>query len=526
MRIGTLLSALRSRIWIRLLAFNLLLVFLPAAGLLYFEVYEKKLLDAQERSMVQQGRLVAAALASSSDLSADATRLLASLRRRTVSRIRVVDLTGRLLADSSREQGGDISLSGVSPDAEDARASPLYRLGRKLYLAIEALGVSGEKGTTGLPEYRSDRPLMGPEIRAALDGNYGAEWRISPGQRSVTLYSALPIIQGERVMGVVLVSQSTVRLLSDLYDVRLAVFKVVLLSVAAAAILTILLSRNIGVPITRLRETALGILDRRGRPGEEVEVSMRQDEIGDLANALHELSRRLQERVLFIESLASDISHELKNPLASIRSASEVLEAADNPQDKRRFAEVIQKEIARMEELLSALREVTLIDTRLETEERVHIELNAFTREFAGGFRTRRGGAIDLSLRGAESPLYVLVAPDRIEQVLENILDNALSYSSTVTIGLSRVDAHALLDVRDQGPGFSEEDLSRVFDRFFSSRSGQDKSEHMGLGLAVVKAIVEGYGGGVSARNDEQGGAVVSVSLPLVGGWGAEPTPQ
>lgn len=522
-----------ARISVRLLLFNVLLVFLPAAGFFYLEVYERELLEAQERAMVQQGRLVAAALAGQGELeAASAKALLRRLEGRTESRLRIVDRTGTLLADSarlvpsrmappSREDRYDIS-SSFEPEP-GARENLLYRFGAWLFRTAARLARPFEP-----PEpprdtervYSPGGPLLGPEVRAALAGRYGATIRPTAGQRSVTLYSAIPVRSGDRVVGAVLVSQSTYRILLALYDVRLDVFQVVLASVLAAAVLSLLVSATIARPLRQLRDQAHALVDRRGRLRGRFRGSRRRDEIGDLARALEELTGRLERHLRFIESFASDVSHELKNPLASIRTATEMLGEVEDPADRRRFLEVAWREVARMEHLLSSVREISRIDARLEAEPAGPVDLRELLPEVLDGVRLRADPGLRLDLRTPAGPIYTRGAPERLAQVFENLLDNAAGFSppgGEVTVELAAEPDAAVVTVSDRGPGIPEEHRERIFDRFFTWRP-HERNGHAGLGLAIVKAIAEGYGGSVSAQNRPEGGARFEVRLPRT--WG------
>ena len=510
---------------IRLLAFNILLVFLPAAGFLYLDTYEEQLLQAQEVAMVQQGRILAAALSGRGPLEAsEAERVLLALGRRTRSRLRVFDAAGGVIADSSRLGPQREPDEAVSESRPTVRTNWLYRLGAAAFSLLNRLLGRGEPDAESYELKRApdepDNPLdLG--VAAALAGRYGAATRKSPGQRSVTLYSAIPVFSGDAVVGAVQVSQSTLRLLRDLYQVRLDVFQAFLASVLVAVVLSLFVSGTIARPVRRLRREANELLDRRGRLRGRFKGSKRRDEIGDLARTLAEQSRRLGDHVAFIESFAADVSHEFKNPLASIRTATEMLAESEDPADRRRFRLMVEAEVARLQKLLSAVREITQIDAQIEAEAPQPVALDKLLGELVEGFRRRVAeGRVRFLLEAPGEPLTVLSSPDRLAQACENVLDNALSFAppgSTVKVSVAREGAAAVLQVADQGPGIPPEHLGRVFDRFFSYRPDDPlaRRDHAGLGLAIVKAIVEGYGGTVSAANGADGGAVFTIRLPV-----------
>lgn len=515
-----------SRISIRLLAFNVLLVFLPAAGHLYLGTYERQLLEAQERAMVQQGRFLAAALGGNSTLKGeDATLFLMQLNQRFESRIRVVDRQGTVLADSSRMGPRSEVAGGAETPPAEVREHPLYGLGslpirlyRRFLSPPEPVLESGDI-------YSSAVRIDGPEIRAALDGRYGAATRVSSGgQRSVTLYSAIPIRSRGQVVGAVLVSQSTLRILQQLYEVRLAVFRVFLVSVAAAVVLTLLVSTTIARPLRRLRNEAKAILDRRGRLRRRFQGSSKLDEIGDLSRALEVLTRRLEDRMRFVESFASDVSHELKNPLASIRSATEMIGMVDAAQDRTRFARVIEGDVARMERLLSGIQRITHLDSELEEEERQPVDLCELSRGVVESFRRRCNSSVRIELAQPATPVYALARPEPLSQVIENVIENAVSFSpegGEVAIAIAPGDPWTTITVEDEGPGVPEGNRDRIFDRFFSYRpaGSKDPIGHVGLGLSIAKAVVEGYGGAICAgdRSGGRHGARFEIKLPRSG---------
>ena len=516
---STLLERMRrflSRIWIRLLAFNVLLVFLPAAGLLYLNTYERQLLAAQEREMVQQGRLLAAALAAPEGIDPwYSERVLLRLHRRHQARLRVIDMKGTLLADSSALGPKIESVAKTSSPAKSKRGL-LYRLGALPFRVYRKL-FQRRQSKDGSDHYSGAKHFDGKEVRAALSGRYGATTRISEGQRSVTLYAAIPIRWDKDIHGAVLVSQSTLAILQMLDEVRLDILRVVLASVAAAAILSLLVSMTIARPLSALRTQALQIVDQRGRLRRTFVASRRRDEIGELSRAWEDITERLRGHVDFIEAFASDVSHELKNPLASIRSATELLEEVEDPAERRQMVAIVQREIARMENLITGVRDVARIDAAAEESAEI-VDLGLLLRNCVQSVRIQLPDGVRISARGADSGSEVLGSAERLDQVFSNILDNAISFSppgGLVEVGVDIGDEDVVVSVSDEGPGISAEHRQRVFDRFFTFRpdAGQGKG-HVGLGLAISRAITRAHGGEVSVRDSPEKGACVEVSLP------------
>jgi two-component system sensor histidine kinase ChvG len=506
------LPGLLSRISIRLMAFNLLLVFLPVAGILYLGSYEAKLLAAQRRALDDEARLLSAALTGYRDPARRAPDVVGQyqrLKRRLDSepvRLRVISLDGRLIADSRPK--------GDQPPRKHRNI--LYRAGAALLKPI--LGLF--RATEPVPVATTE-DLLGEEVRAALRGESAATERISPDRRSVTVYVAHPIFSGGRVTGAVLASQSTFTILQDLYGVRLGILRIFVISVIVAVILSFLVAMTIVRPLRQLRQEAGEMLDRRGRLRGRFHGSNKEDEIGDLSRALEGLTGRLDEHVRFIESFAADVSHEFKNPLASIRMATEMLAEVEEPAQRKRFRRMVEQEIARMESLLSGVREISVIDAQLSTEARQRVDVCALLGRIVEGFRLREAERVEIRLEVPEQPCEVSASEDRLIQVFVNVLENAVSFSppkGTVAICVTRADRTIAVAITDQGPGIPKSNLPKVFDRFFSHRPDETKARrtHTGLGLAIVKAVVEGYGGTITAANHVEGGARFEIRLPAL----------
>lgn len=498
---------LLSPIALRLLLFNVLLVFLPVAGLFSLRTLERQLLDLQERSMVQQGRLVAAALSANANgiAAADAAGLIQRLAGRSESRVRVIDRTARVIADSAA-RGAAVAQIEETYNVDPAlRKRVLYRAGALLWRALDAVrGLLGMEPRSSFDSARRDTTPRDVVLKA-LAGRYGATVRESAGQRSLTIYSALPIQAGGHgeAIGAVLVSQSTSRILQSLWRVRLDLIEIVALSLLVAIGLSLILAATIARPLIRLRDEADALLDHRGRLRGTFGGSKRGDEIGDLTRALERLTSRLERHLAFVEGFTADVSHEFKNPLASIRSAAELLPQTDDALQREQLAATIDKEVARLGRLLNGVREVSRVDTAIDTEVAKPVDVRTILTE------------LGVPLTAPAQPVYVTASEDRLVQALRNIAENAMSFSPHVRASIQEQHGFAVIRIDDEGPGIPPEHLDRIFDRFFTFRPTPDSRNHDGLGLAIARAIIEGYGGTISASNLAGGGARFEVRLPV-----------
>ncbi|MDL2229351.1 histidine kinase [Treponema sp. OttesenSCG-928-L16] len=538
---------------LRLLLFNILLLFLPLASLLYLDTYENQLLASQENSMVQQGRILASALRGS-DLKAESVRILGNLGLRVDSRIRIVDSTGTLVADSAVISGStgqaeadvqDPAALGRSaeavyggsgvlfPEKESSRANDnmLYRIAvfpvnmvKKFFFPPPAVFSTAEY-------YSGQKVLLGPEVQAALAGRYGAATRYSSGgQVSVNLYSAIPI-EGKDpagISGAVLVSRSTYGILFNLYRIRLDIIRIFFISLLASLLISLALSFSITIPIKRLSLEAGRVLDQSGHFGEHFRGLKRKDEIGDLSRSLSSLSARLEKRISFIDTFTSDLLHELKNPMAAIRGQAELSLAS--PVKEEKLLQGIHAEEARMERLLQRLRELSRIDNFLEQEETDRIDLRRFIPLLLEGYPKRDNPGVRLVFNDrTDGPALAALNPDRLTQAISNPLDNALSFSppdGTILLSLSPGSLGETrawrISIEDSGPGIREASAGRFFERFYSERSQQEKENHSGLGLSIAAAIIRGYGGDCFLENREEGGCCFSMVLPKASAGGME----
>jgi two-component system, OmpR family, sensor histidine kinase ChvG len=470
-------TRLQPRLAARLLLFSLLLVFLPVAGLLSIDTLERRLTARQEESLAAQARLLAASLGESGELVEEEVRLrlrAASFPGADSPRFQVLDRHGRLLADSA----------ALSAPAAPEAPQP---------------------------------PLAGADVQLALAG-VEAGGRLPAQDGPSTLFRLAPVRSGEEIVAAVIASATTSPTRDDVGALRRAIWRVFAAALVAAVLLSAYFARSLARPLHELAHEAADLLDPRGQVRTSFTSTGRQDEIGDLARALEELARRLRAHLGQAESAAADLSHEIRNPLASIRGAAELLAEVDRPEDRRRFLATIEREVARLQLLLRAVRQSAALDAQLLSEERQPVDLASLLSDLALAAAARSGHAVVVE-PAAPRNLAVMAVRERLQQVFDNLLDNALGFSppgAAVEVTIAKRDETAIVSIRDRGPGVPPEHLERIFERFFSYRPEDSASTHTGLGLAIARSIARAYGGDLTMRNEPAGGALFEVALPLV----------
>lgn len=525
-----------SGLGLRLMLFNCLLVFLPLAALMFLDVFETRMLESQEGTMAAQARVLAASLAAgmegrTADAAGFARSCLTHLNGRTVTRLRVLDERGRPVADTSTLQPavGFAERFATSTDDRDAlyygQPSPqpakaerddfgslAYKLGSLPFRAWRSLNpppTAADDGEDGLSAARN------PAVLAALSGRYGSYTRISSGQRSVTLYAAVPVLSGGAVKGAVLASQSTWRTLRTIYEIRRSLFQIFLASLALALALSFLLSLTISRPLKRMREMAEGFIDQWGRPVGHFRPVRGSDELAALSRSLVRLGDGLSDHVAFIGSFASDLAHELRNPLASIRAAAELLEQGCGG-DQERLSGIILAETQRIDRLVALSRDLSRLDLAIGASPRRPVDLGPLLAELVQAWELRGAAvALDPAWRGLPAAQRTVSADaDFLRQALDKLVENAVDFSpepGSVSLSLACPDRRVRVAVADRGPGVPPAMRAEIFRRFHTERREQG---HTGLGLSLAQAIAEGFGGRIELLDRPGGGAVFAVDLP------------
>ena len=273
---------------------------------------------------------------------------------------------------------------------------------------------------------------------------------------------------------------------------------------------------------------------RRGaKSREEIpDFSDRQDEIGNLSRALRDMTNALYARIEAIESFAADVSHELKNPLTSLRSAVETLPIAKNDESRKRLMDVIQHDVRRLDRLITDISDASRLDAELARQDAAKVDMKKLVGDLVGLVRDggRHKKPVEIDLKVAKPPQgtsgFVVVGHDlRLGQVITNLIENARSFvpdeGGHILITLSRTERRVILSIDDNGPGIRAENIDRIFERFYTDRPGSESfGQNSGLGLSISRQIIEAHGGTLTAENIPGGkpgdirGARFVISLP------------
>lgn len=491
----------------RILFVNIFALALLAFGFFYLDSYRSRIVDSRVAQAGREVRLIAEAIAAVPTDRRDALAL--RLAHDTGTRIRLYDANGAQLGDTRALGLRNFVL--IDPDKED--------VGQRLARLLDAM-IDTVVDAARAPLYRERKGgLDWPDVRTARDTHTtpATVWRAPDRTPVITAAAALP--DGGVVMTTVNARDITRTVRVERY--RLGV--VLLITVLFSVLLSLFLARTIVRPMRQLARAAVRV--RLGRAREVVvpRLPERRDEIGLLARALSDMSLALRARIDAIEAFAADVAHEMKNPLASLRSAVEGLTTVRQPDLQEKLLSIVRDDVHRLDRLITDIAEASRLDAQLSRAKFEPVDVGTMLAGLISS-REERGVERDIRFRfdrADEQPMLVLGEGARLVRVFENLIENALSFSpdgGLITISAVRSADTLEIRVEDEGPGVPEEAREQVFTRFQSLRpDGEAFGRHSGLGLAIAKTIVEGHQGSIAveARQDRMRGARFVVRLPL-----------
>jgi len=538
---------------VKLALVALVLLVLPWAGVRYVNEMERVLLEGQERALLATARAVATALH-------DRPQLLVTPPARDDAARREAELELQRLAQGEGQITDTAPPRAIASEKEVASRKAreeiaailrgVQRTESRLWVVnrrYQVLALEGSLRRTlpqSAPEswwqsaWRSvagwliERPsedfaesipddvlATGRDISSALQGTPGTRTRRTPDGRAVVISAAQPVWNGDEVVGAVVVEETTNPVASLRSD---ALERLLLLTLAAfigTCAVLIGFATRISMRIRRLRDEAESAIDARGRLARLAGGTDAGDEIGDLSRSFSAMLARLAQHQAYLESLAGRLSHELRTPIAVVRSSLENLRLAASPEESRTYLARAEEGLARLNTILQRMSEATRLEQALRTAERERYDLSALVRGCVEGYRLAYP-TTPFELQAPDGALDVTGSPDLAAQMLDKLVENAVDFSppgAPVRVRLEARGRHAQLEVENRGPGLPAEMRGRLFDSMVSVREKHaGPVPHLGLGLYVARLIAEHHGGAIEAADTAaRDGVVVRVNLPL-----------
>jgi dedicated sortase system histidine kinase len=510
---------------------------LPWLGVEYVRELERVLRDAQERTLAGTAQAVATALHDRPRLFATRPDPIAPFAReradesakgadrpppsaspeiaqiidglsRTTARIWVIDRDGSVLARAGTLKAPPADLLAQTFAARLSRAT----LGRLYALVLDqpSEDFADDSATGGAPH--------GRDLEGALAGILTTDRRPTSDAKAVIVSAAHPIWVGDQVKGAVVVEVTGNAVLAQRNRAFERLFNIVLAVLLVGSLALTLYATWLSSRIRRLRDAAERAIDEQGRVRAPFASSSAIDEIGDLSRSFGSVLARLSDYASYQEKMASRLSHELRTPIAVVRSSLDNLKQTRLPDDARVYMERAQEGLARLTTILTRMTEAARLEQSLSDAERERFDLAAVVAGCVDGYGQAYPDARIVFARSA-GEFVIDGAPDLIAQMLDKLVANAVEFgkNGAIEIRLEKEGDEAILSVGNEGPPLPEMIAGHLFDSMVSVRGGGDAGEpHLGLGLYIVRLIAQFHGGRADARNRPDGaGVVVTVMLPL-----------
>ena len=491
----------------RILAVNVLTLALVAIAILFLDSYRNRLEKERLAKVAAEATMTATALPAVP--AGGRAALIANLSKHNESRIRVYAPNGELQLDSWRGTGPtytlrDPSMQGWTKD-----------VARALDRGFNA--IVGEAPDEDFTEPASDRADAWDEVVRSRQTGV-TESRIRQAPELTPVFSAAAPIAGGSTLLVTDNDRSFTRTVrKQRRALGLALGAVTIMSI----LLSLFLARTIVRPLRRIAIAAHRVRLGRAREVKVPRLPSRRDEIGLLARSVSDMSHSLRHRIDSIEAFAADVTHELKNPLASLRSAVDSLERIDDPALRAQLIDVVRQDVVRLDRLIGDIGEAARTDAELARARFEPVDLGILIGQLVSSWENRRetGNVRIAFARPRRASAIVMGEPGRLARAIDNLIDNAISFSppdGLVEIAATHVADEIYIRIEDEGPGVPAELREAIFNRFHSVRPVTESfGRHSGLGLAIARAIVEGHDGeiDVADRDDAPSGARFTIRL-------------
>lgn len=525
-------SVNRSPLARKIIIFNLLGLIILLAGVLYLNPGRDSLVKQRASAFITQANLVADVfearlpaigpvnLASGDGI--DAPAVMSGLDLPPGVDLFVFDPAARMVASSE-----GLSRRTPGPTGSGSETTIITNFLNRVWTTMSSL-----LGAPPQPERLPPAAMGRKMVPHAMTGQTAFETgRDAAGNTIFTV--ATPIIRDDQVLGVIAMSSAAGEIDSLVRSEREQVLRMFVVAILVSVGLSLVLAGTIANPLSDLAAAAEIGRDRNARkmnPGRVriPDLTARPDEIGRLSGALRGMVAALYDRIDANEQFAADVAHEIKNPLASLRSAVGTMHLARDEAQRKKLLDVIEHDVRRLDRLVSDISSASRLDSELVKEEEDSFDLVALLRNLSNHLgQEARQKKIDFIADLPQQPVEIQGLEARLAQVFVNLITNAISFceeGDAVRLWARKRENRILVVVEDTGSGIPEQALNKIFERFYSERPVGQFGDHSGLGLAISKQIVEAHGGVIWAENirptdaditSEPLGARFVVGLPI-----------
>ena len=504
----------------RILAINLLVLAVPVGGFFFLDEYQESLVDAEIEALRVQGEVFAGAVGAGAIVVAPgigqridpvrASLMLRRLTEPTLTRARLFAENGRLVTDTQAliSPRGQVRVRELPPPDGFA---PVNWFERRFDALLDWLPGQGE-----LPIYQERVPQRATDYREVIKALAGDAYAVVRRHESggMVISVAVPVKRYRQVVGALMLSHSSGEVERAMRAIRIDILQVFGVALAVTILLSVYLAATIARPLKRLAAAAERVRLGAGRTSQIPDFHGRRDEIGELSRDLRAMTEALWERMDAIERFAADVSHEIKNPLTSLRSAVETVARVEDPAQQKKLMSIILDDVSRLDRLISDISDASRLDAELSRDPPSDVDLRAVLDALVDLHSSTSDSVVELEMQPGVD-LTVCAFEDRLGQVFRNLITNAQSFSPaegrvliTAARRRERDGEYVVVTVDDEGPGISEVNLESIFQRFYSDRptTGPDgraerAGTHSGLGLSISRQIVEAAGGRIWAEN-------------------------
>ncbi|MEM6825978.1 MAG: sensor histidine kinase [Pseudomonadota bacterium] len=492
----------------KIITFNLLAILMLVAGVLFLNPFRDSLVIQRERALVSEAELIAEvyearlAVAKTAPGPFDPRGALQGIDLASRVDVYVFAPNGEEIASTQGQPRDPPDVVGLIPDE---RTTLITDFLNSVWMSVASL-VTPEIATPGrISEKAQARAL----VSAALLGKTHVQ--TSHNVNGSTIFSvATPIVVDGNAVAVVAVTSAAGEIDTLVRNEREQVLQIFIIAILVSVGLSLVLASTIANPLADLAAAAEIGRDKNSRKISPSRIRIpdltgRPDEIGRLSGALRGMVAALYDRIDANEQFAADVAHEIKNPLASLRSAVGTLRLVKKEEQREKLLDVIEHDVRRLDRLVSDISNASRLDSELVKEEEENFNLIKMIRDLSdhlGEEAQTKGIEFITDLPVDQIPIDGLES--RLAQVFVNLITNAISFcddGDAIRVWARKRDNRVLVVVEDTGPGIPESALTKVFNRFYSERPANHFGNNSGLGLAISKQIVEAHGGVIWAEN-------------------------